>query len=271
MTNVLLVGIGGFLGSAARYLITGLVTQASAAARFPLGTLAVNILGCFAIGLVAGLAERADLFSAQTRLFLVTGVLGGFTTFSAFAFETYFLGRETLIARKTVANMALWREKLFAMMARNAGSAAFQPRVDLDQHPRGLDQGVDIGAFEAGLSYSQDRKVFGSAVFDYQLSKVKIARMAAATQAGRQASYDVARKMAAGEGTLEASMVKAYVCKAAEWVTREAMQIHGGFGYAEEYSVSRLFVDARVLSIFEGADETLCLKVIARRLVDTAS
>ena len=51
-------------------------------------------------------------------------------------------------------------------------------------------------------------------------------------------------------------------------VRREAMQIHGGYGYAEEYSVSRLFVDARVLSIFEGADETLCLKVIARRLCD---
>ena len=66
--------------------------------------------------------------------------------------------------------------------------------------------------------------------------------------------------MAKGEGTLEASMVKAYVCKAAEWVTREAMQIHGGMGYAEEYHVSRYFVDARVLSIFEGADETLCLQ-----------
>jgi (2S)-methylsuccinyl-CoA dehydrogenase len=77
--------------------------------------------------------------------------------------------------------------------------------------------------------------------------------------------------MAEGRGQLEASMVKAYVCKAAEWVTREAMQIHGGYGYAEEYAVSRYFVDARVLSIFEGADETLCLKVIARRLLDTAS
>ena len=62
--------------------------------------------------------------------------------------------------------------------------------------------------------------------------------------------------MAKGEGAMEASMVKAYVCKAAEWVTREAMQIHGGMGYAEEFPVSRLFVDARVLSIFEGADET---------------
>ena len=66
-------------------------------------------------------------------------------------------------------------------------------------------------------------------------------------------------------------MVKAYVCRAAEWVTREAMQIHGGMGYAEEFAVSRYFVDARVLSIFEGADETLALKVIARRLLESAS
>ena len=101
--------------------------------------------------------------------------------------------------------------------------------------------------------------MFGAPVFDYQLSKVKLARMAALIQAGRQFSYDVAGKMARGEGTLEASMVKAYVCRAAEWVTREAMQLHGGMGYAEEFPVSRFFVDARVLSIFEGADETLCL------------
>jgi (2S)-methylsuccinyl-CoA dehydrogenase len=77
--------------------------------------------------------------------------------------------------------------------------------------------------------------------------------------------------MAGGEGAMEASMVKAYVCQAAEWVTREALQIHGGMGYAEEFPVSRYFVDARVLSIFEGADEILALKVIARRLVADAS
>jgi (2S)-methylsuccinyl-CoA dehydrogenase len=130
--------------------------------------------------------------------------------------------------------------------------------------------GLMQAAFEAGMSYAQDRKVFGRAVFEYQLSKVKLARMATLIQAGRQFSYDVARKMAAGEGTLEASMVKAYVCRAAEWVTREAMQIHGGMGYAEEFGVSRYFVDARVLSIFEGADETLCLRVIARRLAENA-
>ncbi len=130
--------------------------------------------------------------------------------------------------------------------------------------------GLMQAAFEAGLAYAQERKVFGRPVFEYQLSKVKLARMAALIQAGRQTAYDVARKMAAGEGTLEASMVKAYVCRAAEWVTREAMQLHGGMGYAEEFPVSRLFVDARVLSIFEGADETLCLRVIARRLAEQA-
>jgi (2S)-methylsuccinyl-CoA dehydrogenase len=130
--------------------------------------------------------------------------------------------------------------------------------------------GLMQAAFEAGMAYAQDRKVFGSPVFDYQLSKAKLARMATLIQAGRQFSYDVARKMAAGEGTLEASMVKAYVCRAAEWVTREAMQLHGGMGYAEEFPVSRFFVDARVLSIFEGADETLCLRVIARRLCEKA-
>ena len=130
--------------------------------------------------------------------------------------------------------------------------------------------GLMQAAFEAGLQYAQDRNVFGKAVFDYQLSKVKIARMAALIQAGRQFSYAVARQMAKGEGALEASMVKAYVCRTAEWVTREAMQLHGGMGYAEEFPVSRYFVDARVLSIFEGADETLCLRVIARRLAEQA-
>jgi (2S)-methylsuccinyl-CoA dehydrogenase len=130
--------------------------------------------------------------------------------------------------------------------------------------------GVMQAAFEAGLAYAQDRKVFGKPVFAYQLSQVKLARMAFLIETGRQFSYEVARRMGRGEGALEASMVKAYVCRAAEWVTREAMQLHGGMGYAEEYPVSRYFVDARVLSIFEGADETLCLRVIARRLAEQA-
>ena len=130
--------------------------------------------------------------------------------------------------------------------------------------------GIMQAAFEAAVSYAQNRVVFGNNVADYQLTKIKLARMAVIIQASRQFSYEVAKMMGKGEGALEASMIKAYVCRAAEWVTREAMQIHGGMGYAEEFPVSRYFVDARVLSIFEGADETLCLKVIARRLLERA-
>jgi (2S)-methylsuccinyl-CoA dehydrogenase len=130
--------------------------------------------------------------------------------------------------------------------------------------------GVMQAAYEAARDYASNRVVFGSPILEYQLTRAKLARMAVLIQATRQFSYEVARLMSKGEGTLEASMVKAYVCRAAEWVTREALQIHGGMGYAEEFAVSRYFVDARVLSIFEGADETLALKVISRRLLATA-
>jgi (2S)-methylsuccinyl-CoA dehydrogenase len=131
--------------------------------------------------------------------------------------------------------------------------------------------GVMQASYEAALDYARNRVVFGEPVVDYQLTRAKLARMAVLIQATRQFSYQVARLMSKGEGALEASMVKAYVCRAAEWVTREALQIHGGMGYAEEFAVSRYFVDARVLSIFEGADETLALKVIARRLLADAT
>lgn len=131
--------------------------------------------------------------------------------------------------------------------------------------------GLMQAAYEAAATYAADRRVFGAPLGDYQLTQVKLARMAVLIQASRQLSYVVARLMAKGEGGMEASMLKIYVCRAAEWVTREAMQIHGGMGYAEEYDVSRYFVDARVLSIFEGADETLALKVVARRLVEAAA
>ncbi len=131
--------------------------------------------------------------------------------------------------------------------------------------------GVMQAAYEAAKDYAENRIVFGSPIADYQLTRAKLTRMAAIIQASRQFSYSVGRMMAKGEGKMEATLIKAYVCKAAEWVTREALQIHGGMGYAEEYDVSRYWLDARVLSIFEGADETLCLKVIARSLVADAT
>jgi (2S)-methylsuccinyl-CoA dehydrogenase len=127
--------------------------------------------------------------------------------------------------------------------------------------------GVMQAAYEAAYEYAANRALFGRSLLDYQLTRAKLSRMALLIQANRQFAYRVARLMAAGAGRAEAAMVKAYACQAAEWVTREAMQIHGGMGYAEEFPVSRYYVDARVLSIFEGADETLALKVIARHLI----
>ncbi len=130
--------------------------------------------------------------------------------------------------------------------------------------------GVMQAAYEEAKAYAENRIVFGQPISEYQLTRAKLTRMAAIIQASRQFAYQVGRLMAKGEGKMEASMIKAFVCKSSEWVTREAMQIHGGMGYAEEYNVSRHFVDARVLSIFEGADETLTLKVITRALVNQA-
>jgi (2S)-methylsuccinyl-CoA dehydrogenase len=130
--------------------------------------------------------------------------------------------------------------------------------------------GVMQAAFEAAVEYANNRHVFGVPLGSYQLTKAKLARMATIIAACRAFSYRAARLLGAGKGQLEASMVKSMSCLAAEWLTREAQQIHGGYGYAEEYAVSRYFVDARVLSIFEGADETLALRVIVRRLLEDA-
>ena len=91
--SVLLVGVGGFAGSVARYLLGGWLLHHTAQQRFPWSTFAVNVAGCLVIGVLAGLAERHSMFSPGLRLFLFTGLLGGFTTFSAFGLETLFLLR----------------------------------------------------------------------------------------------------------------------------------------------------------------------------------
>ena len=91
--NILLVGSGGFLGSVLRYLV-GLVTQYLArSASFPYGTLAVNVLGCLMIGYLGGIAQYRNIGTPEIRLFLFTGLLGGFTTFSTFGYDTFNLGR----------------------------------------------------------------------------------------------------------------------------------------------------------------------------------
>ncbi len=130
--------------------------------------------------------------------------------------------------------------------------------------------GVMRAALTAAIRYARDRRVFGAPLADFQLTRVKLATMAARFSACRHLAYAVARQIDAGGGRMEASLVKLLACRSAEWVTREALQIHGGMGYAEETPVSRYFVDARVLSIFEGAEETLALKVVARTLLEAA-
>jgi (2S)-methylsuccinyl-CoA dehydrogenase len=131
--------------------------------------------------------------------------------------------------------------------------------------------GVMQAAFDEAMRYTRGRRVFGRPVADYALTRTRLARMAACLTASRQLSYAVARRLDAGGDGREASLAKLFACRAAEWVTRDAMQMHGGMGYAEETTASRLFVDARVLSIFEGAEETLALKVIARELLHRAA
>ena len=130
--------------------------------------------------------------------------------------------------------------------------------------------GVMRAALKAAVRYSQDRKVFGAHLGDYQLTQAKLARMAAQVAVSRCFTYSVGALLDSGEGQMEASLVKLFACRAAQWITGEALQIHGGMGYAEETAVSRYYVDARVLSIFEGAEETLALKVIARQLLQDA-
>lgn len=125
-------------------------------------------------------------------------------------------------------------------------------------------------ALKAATRYAQDRKVFGAPLGEYQLTQAKLAKMAAQVAISRCFAYRVGSLLDSGEGQMESSLVKLFACRSAEWITREALQIHGGMGYAEETPVSRYFVDARVLSIFEGAEETLALKVIARQLLEQA-
>ena len=97
MREFLIVGCGGFCGAGLRYFVGILAARYTASYTAAwgahLGTLAVNVLGCFLIGLLTGLAEGRELLTPAARLFVVVGLLGGFTTFSAFGLESFHLAR----------------------------------------------------------------------------------------------------------------------------------------------------------------------------------
>ena len=110
MGKLFLAGIGGFIGSSLRYAVGGYVQQISRSADFPYGTLAVNLIGCFIIGFLSQLAESRGVFTAESRTFIFIGILGGFTTFSAFGNETMNLwrdGQSTLAMANIAAHVVL--------------------------------------------------------------------------------------------------------------------------------------------------------------------
>ena len=121
MTQLLMVGLGGFLGAVSRFLLAAL-GQGAAGDRVPYGTLAVNVVGCAVIGAVTALAETRGGLSDGLRLFLVVGLLGGFTTFSAFGNETLALLRAgevgpaaaNVLANVLLAIGAVWVGRLVA-------------------------------------------------------------------------------------------------------------------------------------------------------------
>ena len=88
LIKILSIGVGGFIGATLRYATSGLVSRFTTQAQFPYGTFVVNMIGCLLIGFLAGVADSRDIFGTTSRAFVFTGLLGAFTTFSTFSYET---------------------------------------------------------------------------------------------------------------------------------------------------------------------------------------
>jgi (2S)-methylsuccinyl-CoA dehydrogenase len=168
-----------------------------------------------------------------------------------------------------------WEVPAFSLIGGNEGAGrGFQLQMEafaagrLQTAARAV--GVMRAGYEAAREYAAERHLFGRRLIEFPLTVDRLASMASRIAAMRLFNYHVAGHLTTPVGQLQASMVKALSSRAAEEITRDSMQIFGGYGYAEEYPVSRYFVDARVLSIFEGAEEVLALRVIARQILEQA-
>ena len=100
--KIMIVGLGGFIGSGARFALSGLVHRLPFLGAFPYGTLVVNVVGCLAIGFLGGIMELRQALGPTQRLFLMIGILGGFTTFSTFAYETLSMAHASDFIKLTV-------------------------------------------------------------------------------------------------------------------------------------------------------------------------
>jgi CrcB protein len=98
MQSALIAGLGGFIGTIFRYLLNSVIYFCMPSASFPYGTLAVNVMGCLISGFLNGLAESRGIAASEIRVFVFVGILGGFTTFSSFGYDTFTLAREGHIA-----------------------------------------------------------------------------------------------------------------------------------------------------------------------------
>ncbi len=124
-SEITLVACGGAFGATMRFLVGRVSDTYLTSVRFPLATLLINILGCFAIGLIAELSARGDI-SSHTRLLIVTGILGGFTTFSAFGLETISLLRSGHVG---VALIYVISSVVGGCLATYAGIVMLAPRA----------------------------------------------------------------------------------------------------------------------------------------------
>ncbi|MCF2489493.1 acyl-CoA dehydrogenase [Dyadobacter sp. CY347] len=127
--------------------------------------------------------------------------------------------------------------------------------------------GIAAGAFELSLEYSKQRRTFGKPISEHQAIQFKLSEMATKLEAARLLVYKAARLKDEGKDYIQASaMAKLYASETAMWLTTEAVQIHGGYGYVKEYHVERLMRDAKITQIYEGTSEIQKL-IIARELL----
>jgi (2S)-methylsuccinyl-CoA dehydrogenase len=169
-------------------------------------------------------------------------------------FDNYFVPAENLVGEAGGLGRGFYLQM--------AGFAA--GRLQTGGRATGLAQ----AALQRTCEYANDRKQFGKPIGQYGLTQYKLGRMATHIAAARQLTYAAARAMDEDESiALEPAMAKLFSSDVAVWVTQEGQQLHGGWGYAEEFAISRYVVDATVLPIFEGVKPILELKVIARNLL----
>jgi (2S)-methylsuccinyl-CoA dehydrogenase len=168
-------------------------------------------------------------------------------------FDNFFVPAENLIGEEGGLNKGFYLQM--------AGFAA--GRLQTGGRATGLAQ----AALQCTAEYANDRKQFGKPIGEFGLTQYKLGRMATHIAAGRHLTYAAARAMDEDESiALLPAMAKLYASDVAVWVTQEGQLLHGGWGYAEEFAISRYVVDATVLPIFEGVKPILELKVIARNL-----